>query len=46
MFRASEKFTGHIVEKKGVNPNVKFMPDPEFYRNVKLILSDLFAYKV
>ena len=48
LFRASEKFTNHIQTHIGgkVHKDVKFMPDKDFFENVKLILCDLFAYRV
>jgi hypothetical protein len=43
MFRASERFTQHL-EDKGMHPDVKYMPDAAFFKNVTLILCDMFGY--
>jgi len=44
LFRASERFTEFLTTK--VHPDVKFMPDNVFYKNICLILCDLFGYRI
>jgi hypothetical protein len=44
LFRASERFTEFL--NKSVHPDVKFMPDETFFKNISLILCDLFNYRV
>jgi hypothetical protein len=47
IFRTSEAFSKYLEEGSGrVNKDVKFMPDLNFFQTVKLILCDLFGYRV
>ena len=51
LFRASDRFSKHIHEAASrnggnVHEDLKFMPDMEFFKNVSLILVDLFGYRV
>lgn len=49
VFRASESFTRLIQSKLAdgmtVHQDIKFMPDISFYKNICLILCDLFGYR-
>jgi hypothetical protein len=47
LFRASECFTKHLHEYgNGVNKDLKFLPDTQFYKSLTLILCDMFGYRV
>jgi len=46
IFRASESFTQLLQDKFKVHQDLKFMPDRLFYKNICLILCDMFGLRI
>jgi hypothetical protein len=44
-FSASNAFV-KLLQGRGVNTDIQFLPDGKFFRNLSLMLVDVFAYRV